>query len=347
LITLLLVLPGVLLAQAIWQLVCVRIDARKFPPPGKLIDVAAGRMHVRQLGAGLPAVMLESGIAASSLNWSLLQPRLSTMAATYSYDRAGFGWSSARGRACTLHKITDELHELVTALDVPKPYVLAGHSFAGYILRLYARRFADELAGVILVDPLTPEEWVRPNRAQRWQLRRGVWFSRAGGVLAALGVVRFCLWLVQRGNRTAPRRVLGWFGAQAKETVQRILSELAKLPPETVRLIRERWSQPRFYWTLAAYIRSIPACAAEIYGCDIPERVPVTVISGAHQPRMRMAEHMAIAAHSSRGRHIIAAQSAHWIHLDQPDLIAAAFRQMAETVKVEALHRSQPAGPTY
>ena len=32
-------------------------------------------------------------------------------------------------------------------------------------------------------------------------LRRGIWFSRIGGVLAIFGVVRACLWLLQRGNR--------------------------------------------------------------------------------------------------------------------------------------------------
>jgi pimeloyl-ACP methyl ester carboxylesterase len=215
--------------------------------------------------------------------------------------------------------------------------VLAGHSYAAYILRVYARRFPDELAGILLIDPLTPEEWTKPNRFQLWQLRCGVWFSRAGAVLGSLGVVRFCLWLLERGNTTLPRRILDAFGAKASETGHRILGELAKLPPETVRLVRERWSNARFFWTMARYIQTLPVCAAEAAACDIPAHIPVTVISGAHQPRVRMAEHKAIAARSLHGRHLVAANSAHWVHLDQPELIVEAFREMAKNLKLEKI----------
>lgn len=289
-------------------------------------------MHVRQSGAGGPAVALEAGIAASSLSWSLTQPQLAVFTTTYSYDRAGFGWSVSESYACSLKKIADDLHDLLAALKVPAPYILVAHSFGSYIVTAYAQRFADELAGVVLVDPLTPEEWIKPDRAQRRILRRGVWFSRAGGALASVGVLRACLWLLQRGNREAPRGVLRMFGAQASETVERILRELAKLPPEVVRLIRARWSTPKFFWTMAAYIRSVPKCAAELQGHAIPARVPVTVLSGAHQPEVRLQEHAAIAAHSAHGRHVIADRSAHWIHFDQPELVADAVREMAGTL---------------
>jgi pimeloyl-ACP methyl ester carboxylesterase len=318
-----------LLAQIAAQLLCVRLDARKFPAPGNIVKTVRGSMHVRQMGSGSPAIVLEAGIAASSLNWSILQPRLAEFASAYSYDRAGFGWSPSSSKECTLQRMSSDLHDLVHTLGIPKPYVLVGHSFGAYIVRAYAQRFPDELAGIILVDPITPEEWIKPDRLQRWQLRRGVWFSRAGAVLGSLGVVRFCLWLLQRGSSAVPQRVLGAFGSKATETVRRILGELSKLPPPTVRLIRERWSNGKFFWTMARYIRSLPACAAEASSCDVPAHIPVTVISGAHQSGIRMAEHKAIAAHSLQGKQIVAANSAHWVHLDQPELIVAAFREMA------------------
>jgi len=323
--------------QAVVQAACVRMDARKFPAPGRLFNIPGGPMHVQRSGQGGPAVVLEAGIAASSLNWALLQPLMSAVTTTYSYDRAGFGWSTSANRACTLQRMADDLHELLDRMEVPKPYILTGHSFAAYILRVYALRYADELAGIVLVDPLTPEEWIAPTSEQRARLRRGVWFSRAGGVLGMVGVIRFCLWLLQRGNSTVPRQILGTFGTRAQETVERILGELAKLPPEVVRLIRERWSNPKFFWTMAAYIRALPACAAEVSLCDIPSHVPVTVISGAHQPEVRMAEHAALARHSLQGRHIIADQSAHWIHLDQPALVVEAVREMTQTIKAESV----------
>jgi pimeloyl-ACP methyl ester carboxylesterase len=325
--TLLIAIVAVLVLQALAQLLCVRLDARKFPAPGVIVNTSRGSMHARQMGSGGPAIVLESGIAASSLNWSILQPQLADFAATYSYDRPGFGWSAQTRRKCTSQEMSEDLHAVVSALKVPTPYVLVGHSYGAFILRVYAQRFPEELAGIILVDPLTPEEWIKPHRAQRRQLWRGVWFSRTGAALGGIGVVRFCLWLlVQRGNNAIPRRVLGLFGGKASETGQRIVGELAKLPPETVRLIRERWSHGRFFLTMSRYIQTLPATAAEASRCQIPAHIPVTVISGAHQLPVRLAEHQAIAAHSLRGKHLIAEKGAHWVHLDQPELIVEAFR---------------------
>jgi pimeloyl-ACP methyl ester carboxylesterase len=335
------VIASILLLQAALQLLCIWLDGRRFRAPGTLMKLPGRTVHVQQTGSGAPAIVLEAGIAASSLSWSILQPQLAAYAAVYSYDRAGLGWSSSSGRECQLSKMAGELHEWIEALRVSKPYVLAGHSYAAYILRLYARRFSDEVAGIILVDPLTPEEWLKPGRFQRRQLRRAVWFSRAGAVVSALGVLRFCLWLLQRGNNAVPRRVLGSFGANAKETVERILGELAKLPPHTVRLIRERWGHPKFFLVMARYIQTLPACAAEVSGIDVPAHIPVTVISGAHQPPVRMAEHKAIAAHSLHGRHIVAAKSAHWVHLDQPELIEQVFREMVAEMNPATIPTSQ------
>jgi pimeloyl-ACP methyl ester carboxylesterase len=331
------IIAAVLLLQIAAQLLCLWLDGRKFRAPGALVKIKNRTVHVHQLGAGSPPIILEAGIAATSLNWSILQPQLARVASTFSYDRAGFGWSKPSRRKCTLQQMSCDLHELVAALNIPRPYVLVGHSYAAYILRVYAQRFPDELSGIILVDPLTPEEWIKPRRFQRWQLRRGVWFSRAGAALGSIGVNRFCLWLLQRGNSAVPSRVLSVFGARASETGHRILGELAKLPPETVRLIRERWSHAEFFLTMARYIRTLPATAAEAAQSQIPAHIPVTVISGAHQPPVRMAEHQAIAAHSLHGRHLVAANSAHWIHLDQPELIVEAFCEMAEKLNAEKL----------
>jgi pimeloyl-ACP methyl ester carboxylesterase len=85
----------------------------------------------------------------------------------------------------------------------------------------------------------------------------------------------------------------------------------------------------------------LPKNAADASRFQIPAQIPVTVISGAHQPAVRLAEHRAIAAHSLRGNHFIAAKGAHWIHLDQPELIVGAFREMAEELKAENMNTQE------
>src|SRR5438105_14494486 len=70
--------------------------ARRFLPPGRLFDIGNARLHVLTLGEGLPPVVFEAGIAATSLSWQLVQPEIAKFTQTVSYDRAGLGWSDAR-----------------------------------------------------------------------------------------------------------------------------------------------------------------------------------------------------------------------------------------------------------
>jgi pimeloyl-ACP methyl ester carboxylesterase len=64
--------------------------------------------------------------------------------------------------------MVDELHALLEAAEVPGPYVLAGHSQGGFIARLYASTYPDEVVGLVLVDAYSEliEEVMPPAR---WQ----------------------------------------------------------------------------------------------------------------------------------------------------------------------------------
>jgi hypothetical protein len=86
---------GVLSTMALVQAACAWMDRRRFPPPGRMVSMPFGSateggvgqrravlLHAMKLGAGSPAVVLEAGLATSSLNWSLVQPQLAAFAAT-------------------------------------------------------------------------------------------------------------------------------------------------------------------------------------------------------------------------------------------------------------------------
>jgi pimeloyl-ACP methyl ester carboxylesterase len=272
--------------------------------------------------------VLEAGIGTSSLNWTLLQPRVAAFAATYSYDRAGLGWSDSDSRKCSVGAIVEDLHELLRIMELPAPYILVGHSFGGYIVRLYAQRFPDEVAGVVMVDPLTPEEWVAPDNAQKRLLQKASRIARVMSVFAFFGVVRFCFWALHRGSNATSGRVVGLFGAGAASVAQRVETEINKLPQPVIQIVRMQWSRPKPFRTLAKYLDELPACAKEVAACSIPANLPVTVISGNQQPAVRVSEHAAIAKHSLRGTHILAGKSGHWIQFDEPELIVNAIREM-------------------
>ena len=306
---------AVLAAAGILQAVRVRRDRRRFPPIGRLI---AG-LHVYHVGGRGPAVVFEAGLAATCLNWSRVQSELAACAQTFSYDRAGLGWSPPVRGERSLRRWTDDLHRLIHALNLPRPVVLVGHSFGTYVVRVYANRFPDEVSALVLVDPVTPEEFGAPAWRTRMKLWRVEGFSYVAAAFAACGVARLGLWALFRRGNGNPGPVLGLHG-----TARRIASEAAKLPGEAIPPLRARWSEAGFYRELAASVRSLPACAREASRRPVPPGIPVIVLSGAHQSAEALAAHEALAT-----RHVVVQESAHWLHLDRPALVAEAILDAA------------------
>ena len=70
-------------------------------------------------------------------------------------------------RPRTSQDVADELHRLLTSAGEPGPYVLVGHSLGGHTIRLYTQAHADEVAGMVLIDPRL-EEVARTLGASRW-----------------------------------------------------------------------------------------------------------------------------------------------------------------------------------
>ena len=290
-------------------------DQRRFPPPGRLIDIGGRRWHLVETGQGSPAVILESGISASCLNWTEIRNRVSEFTRCASYDRAGLGWSDPGITARTTSRLIKELHALLHAAAVPAPYVLVGHSFGGMLVRAFAAKHPDEVAGLVLIDPLCPEEWLQVSEAQSRMLRRGVALSRRGAVLARFGIVRFALRLLSGGSRLLPQWIARFSSGQGESTISRIVGEVRKMPMETWPMIQAHWCQPKSFLGMASYLTALPACCAEAAPMRPPAGIPITILSAANSTPAERADRDAMARASSQGRHIVAEKSGHWIHL--------------------------------
>ena len=83
------------LAGLVFQQIGSARDARRFPPPGRLVDVGVHRLHIYCTGSGTPAVVMDSGFPGTSLSWTFVQPEVAKFTCACSYDRAGLGWSDA------------------------------------------------------------------------------------------------------------------------------------------------------------------------------------------------------------------------------------------------------------
>src|SRR6266481_7646725 len=80
-------------AGAVYQAIEAWRDRGRFPPPGRLVRFNERRMHIHVTGEGAPTVVFESGMGASCLSWTLVQPRVAQFSRAVSYDRAGHAWS--------------------------------------------------------------------------------------------------------------------------------------------------------------------------------------------------------------------------------------------------------------
>jgi pimeloyl-ACP methyl ester carboxylesterase len=139
------------------QRLAIRRDLRRHPAPGKLVDVGGFRMHIQASGKGSPTVVLDSGSGGTSLDWGNIQAELAKTYRVCSYDRAGHGWSDAGRHAHNMANIAQDLDALLRISHEHGPYVLVGHSLGGLYANYFARRYPDQVAGMVLVDAAPPE----------------------------------------------------------------------------------------------------------------------------------------------------------------------------------------------
>src|SRR5580700_8175433 len=184
----------------LYQTLGTRRDRKRFPPPGRLIDIGTHRLHLFESGRHGPTVVLEAGLMSTVLSWTDLQRHLSQSFRVVSYDRAGLGWSDAGPMPRTSDRIVDELHALLRRAGVPPPYILVGHSFGGLTMPLFAARYAQETAGVVLVDPVAPAEWNPPSEQDRKRAEIGATISRRAALLCRIGLIRFVVFLLTSGE---------------------------------------------------------------------------------------------------------------------------------------------------
>lgn len=136
-------------------------DARRYSPPGSVVRVGEHDLHLHCTGSGGPTVVLEAGAMAFSTSWQHVQLHLSELTRTCSYDRAGFGWSTANRRPPAVDGTAANLRALLREAGEEGPFVVVGHSLGGHHARVFAHRYRDEVVGLVLVDARHPDAAAR------------------------------------------------------------------------------------------------------------------------------------------------------------------------------------------
>lgn len=305
------------------------------PPPGKLIDVGGWRLHLNCTGAinaSQPTVILEAGKGDFSVEWALVQPGVSKFARVCSYDRAGDGWSEMGPYPRTFRQIVYELHTLLERAGVKPPFVLAAHSYGGWLVRSYAIAYPSEVAGMVLADagmdnPVRLLGDGKLGRSSDLATNREIPAVKTSNPLRVSDIPPAALSRMKAGM---PEAV-----ATANDPPR------DKLPADAQRM--RTWALGQLGHVAAAVNpfenEELALLRADRQKTEFPlGDKPLIVLTrgrsedtgpdGKEFEAEHRREHTALARMSRKGKLVVAARSGHHIQLEEPDLVIKAIREV-------------------
>lgn len=279
------------------------MGADDFPPPGTLISVGAHDLHINCSGSGSPTVILDSGLGSNSLDWVRVQPEVEKVTRVCSYDRAGYGWSGRGPQPRTSASIVFELSNLLVRGRVSPPYILVGHSFSGLTVRLFASRYPEKTAGLVLVDSAHERQFEK--------------FKQAG---------------IRNPFVPTGRRFMIGNHYQIPDGLPREIRSIA----QALAL------RPNARRALYSELRHMRTSAEQLQDVVLPPDIPLVVVSHdarlmarSRQQRIMAELWMGLQRDlASRGRYgslVVAPNSGHYVQLDQPKIVVDAIRSIIET----------------
>lgn len=314
---------AVVLAGIIYEQVGRSRDRSRLAQIGLSVDIGGRRLNINCLGEGGPPVIFESGLNAPGLMWADIQAAISSVTRACWYDRAGLGWSDPGPLPRTSYEHANDLHLLLRASGIKPPYVLVGHSFGGFDIRVYNGLYPDEVAGVVLVDASQEEE---PQRAPAFA--RGVVtpeYLRPAAHLLIRALVR--LGVVRLMQPKPP--------AHAPSSRFEMIRELRRRPDAQA----AEWSAGMMWDTSAAQAHAagsfhdrplLVLTAGRAF--EMPDPALAKAAAAYHEVWMHELQPK-LAALSSRGKQIIVQDSDHGIPDRAPEAVVDAVREVVAAAR--------------
>ncbi len=175
------------------------VDRRQVQAPGELVELADGRvLHLDVAGpdgapdaAGeRPTVVLEAGAGGTAATFAWLQAELAEHTTVVAYDRAGYGFSDADDAPLDAASTAEDLHEGLGLVGVDGPVVLVGHSLGAGYARVFAASYPEQVAGLVLLDPVHEAQLDELGPEERASLEEAQEQLAVAPFLARLGVFR-------------------------------------------------------------------------------------------------------------------------------------------------------------
>lgn len=312
------------------------VDPQLLKP--NLVEVEPGRrLHFACVGKGGPTVVFEQGEDGSIASWRKVQGAVAGFAQTCVYDRAGFGLSDPPKEPISGIAVGDDLRRLLRNAGIKGPVVLVGHSIGGFYAMMYANRFPQQVAGLVLVDPGFPGQFAPSNAKQRKRELQAM-VKKDAAFLS-------CANLAKQGQLSAA-------------SPQNCFQIPPDLSPEEAAYTTQMMTRPNWYEAEVAQSSSWFPREGETESLSWRQErlarrnfgaMPLIVLSSATPPREAVQNdkayaefsalwkdgQQALAKRSTKGEWIEVPGSTHFIQLDQPQAVTDAVKRVVEAVRPE------------
>jgi pimeloyl-ACP methyl ester carboxylesterase len=290
-----------------------------------------------------PTVVLNSGGGGFCFDWSLIQPQIAPFAAVCSYDRAGMAWSDPGPAPRTMKQEVHELHLLLQKAGIKGPFVLVGQSYGGLLSLLHARQYRREVAGIVLVDSTDPDstlgfqgKMVRVRTEAKGKPVPPVQTMKSSpprplsekeqqeyeAYLKYLGTPR----ISPPYDKLSPELQKQYLWARAHPQPTAPSPDPIFWPEEMQALYQDLQRRPYPLGDIPLLV-----LAQGDTKNPAPPGIPEAEWQRLIQEKRQQKE--AQARLSRNGKFVVAEKSGHAIHMDQPDLVIDAIRQVVEAVR--------------
>jgi pimeloyl-ACP methyl ester carboxylesterase len=296
-------------------------DARRYPPPGRLLPVGGHRLHLVDHGGIGPVVVIETGSGALALGWEQMARDLLPFCRVITYDRSGYGWSDADGWRRDGERVARDLAALLAAADIAGPFILVGHSLGGLFVRSFQQLYPEAVAGIVFVDSSHEEMITRVIQTSGWR------------VVVAQAVASVLMTVAPRGIARA--------AADAGLLDRVAQGAVGGNSPEEVRQRMSLYLRSAFRQGMLAETLGMPATMRSLRETRQPLTIPIAVVTAAAPSpgdttmlaRMRplwLDLQADLVTLSSDATHVVARRGGHFVHHDDPEVVADAIRGVIE-----------------
>jgi len=300
-----------------------------------LVDLGNGRkLNMVCMGRGSPTLVFELGLGGNQLHWKKVAVPAAEISRACFYDRAGYGFSDPMAGPLTGTSVTDDLDLLLARSGEKGPFVLVAHSLGGLYATLFADRFADQVAGLVLIDPSYADQDKGEGPNER--------ADDAKHYPAGLVSMRKCEDLAKAGKLT-------------RKKPDECFQILPGRSPREIDFLARQFFRPYRWASTISEAESMHAEGAASSEDSIEEKqasrsfgsLPIIVLTAGRQedwPGIPQEEldasraawkegHDHLAARSSRGESLVVPDAGHGIQLDQPGAVIDAIRKVVSEAR--------------